>query len=261
MRSLHPSPHPLPGHLVMTVTPPTPPVTGQTRSLVLTIDRALLGFSRRWLFFLTLLCGIYVGLPFLAPVLMHFGLTGPAQAIYTLYFGLCHQLGFRSWYLFGAQAAYPRDIFQAWSGIDPNIAIQANLWAAKNFVGNEVMGWKVAYCQRDVGIYAMITLFGLFYALPQVRARLKSPPVWLYILIGIVPIGLDGFSQLFSGAPWNQFPIFSWLPNRESTPELRTLTGALFGLANAWLAYPYLEDSMREMRRELEAKLGLKPTA
>ncbi len=50
----------------------------------------------------------------------------------------------------------------------------------------------------------------------------------LWILIGLGPIGLDGFSQLFSQMDW------SWLatifPYRESTPFLRVLTGALFGI-------------------------------
>jgi hypothetical protein len=39
-------------------------------------------------------------------------------------------------------------------------------------------------------------------------------------------------------------------------PAFRVLTGALFGLMNIWLGFPYLEMSMRETRRELEAKLA-----
>ena len=44
---------------------------------------------------------------------MQAGATGPARVIYGLYGGLCHQLGYRSWYLFGERAAYPRDIFES----------------------------------------------------------------------------------------------------------------------------------------------------
>jgi hypothetical protein len=47
-----------------------------------------------------------------------------------------------------------------------------------------------------------------------------------------------------------------WLPFRESTPFLRTLTGGLFGLANMWLAYPYFEESMKEVVNDLTAKLA-----
>jgi uncharacterized membrane protein len=63
------------------------------------------------------------------------------------------------------------------------------------------------------------------------------------------PIGLDGFSQLFSQAPFNLIPM------RESTPFLRTLTGGLFGIMNVWLAYPYLEESFAEIKTDLTLKL------
>jgi uncharacterized membrane protein len=69
----------------------------------------------------------------------------------------------------------------------------------------------------------------------------------LWILIGVVPIGLDGFSQLFSQIEWSW--LTSFLPYRESTPFLRMLTGALFGFATAWFSYPYMEESMVESRQ------------
>jgi len=232
-------------------------VTGRTRDFVIAVDRGILGLSRHWLLYLNLVIFFYVGLPFLAPVFMQVGATGPARAIYTMYSGLCHQLGYRSWYLFGERAAYPRDIFESYSGINPDLP--ESLLVSRNFLGNEVMGWKVAYCERDVAIYAAIGVFGLIYALPAVRGRAR-PLNWLaYILIGIAPIAFDGFSQLLSQYPYNAlsfggFMPFAWLPYRESTPALRTLTGALFGAANAWLAFPYLAQSFTEVRRDLEAK-------
>ena len=68
-------------------------------------------------------------------------------------------------------------------------------------------------------------------------------------MIGIIPIGIDGFWQLFTTFPYNAvFHFLSFLPYHESSPLGRTLTGALFGLANVWLAYPYFEASMREAR-------------
>jgi uncharacterized membrane protein len=226
-------------------------VSGRTRDAVIAIDRAILAFSRHWLLAFNLFIFVYVGIPFLAPVLMRAGLTGPARIIYTVYSPLCHQLGYRSWYLFGEQSNYPRAEFQGRTGIDPN-----DLWGARAFLGSESLGFKVAFCQRDVAIYAGILLAGLVYSLPFVRGRLK-PLHWIaWIAIGLVPIGLDGFSQLFSNYPYNTLPLFNLLPSRESTPLLRTLTGALFGLANVWMAYPYVQESMRDVRRELEAKLA-----
>jgi uncharacterized membrane protein len=69
-----------------------------------------------------------------------------------------------------------------------------------------------------------------------------------WILIGIVPIGLDGFSQLFSQ------PTLNLIPLRESTPLLRVLTGFLFGSVTAWFGYPYVEESMIENRKFLDGK-------
>jgi hypothetical protein len=51
------------------------------------------------------------------------------------------------------------------------------------------------------------------------------------------------------------FPFLSW-PARESTPILRTATGLLFGLANVWLAYPYVEESMGETRALSAARIS-----
>lgn len=226
-------------------------VTGRTRATVLAVDRGVLAFARHWLLAFNLFILAYVGVPFLAPVLMHAGQTGLAKLIYTVYSPLCHQLGYRSWYLFGAETNYPRAVFQARTGIDPN-----DLWAARAFLGTPEMGYKVAFCERDVAIYGGLLLAGLIYGLPFVRGRLPALPWWGWILLGLVPIGLDGFSQLFSQYPYNVLPLLNRLVPRESTPLLRTLTGALFGLANVWLAYPYVEESMREVRQTLEAKLA-----
>lgn len=233
------------------MTTPTTPAANR-------LDRWVARIARHWLLLVNLFFFAYVSLPFVAPIFMKFGWTGPAQVVYTIYSPLCHQLGYRTWYLFGEQAHYPREVFQQVTGIDPN-----DIWAARAFLGTVEIGFKVASCQRDVAIYGAILLFGLVYALPGLRGKMK-PLNWVaWFALGIVPIGLDGFSQLFSQYPYNIFPIFSWIPQRESTPELRSLTGALFGLANAWLALPYLEQSMREIRAEAEAKLaqvaGMRP--
>jgi uncharacterized membrane protein len=227
------------------------PVTGRQRDLVIAIDRVILIISRHWLLYLNLLVLLYVGVPFLAPVFMQIGGTGPAHAIYTFYGALCHQLGFRSWYLFGQMPNYPRAVFQQYTGIDSN-----DLFAARAFTGNADLGYKVAFCERDVAIYGAVLLGGIIYTIPGVRRRVVPMPWLAYILIGVAPIALDGFSQLLSQYPYNLIPPFNLLPYRESTAFLRTLTGGLFGISNAWLALPYLKVSMQEVRQELERKLG-----
>jgi uncharacterized membrane protein len=237
----------------------TPPkvkikVSGRTRDVVIALDRGIFFFAQHWLAFFNLFIFVFVGLPFLAPVLMKAGATLPAGLIYRMYGPpFCHQLGYRSWFLFGERAYYPRDqgVFEAYTGIDVSVNTAQSLLAARDYIGNEQMGYKVAYCQRDIAIYGFILIGGLVYSLPFVRRRLK-PLHWLgWVLLGIVPIGLDGFTQLFSQA----LPLGDWLPPRESGPFLRTLTGGLFGLANMWLAYPYFEESMKEVMRDLSEKL------
>jgi uncharacterized membrane protein len=107
------------------------------------------------------------------------------------------------------------------------------------------VGYKIALCERDIAIYGAILLFGLVYA--ATGRRLKPLHWTLWVLLGMLPIGLDGFSQLFSQVQWAW--LESILPYRESTPFLRVLTGGLFGLTTAWFAYPYMEASMAETRQ------------
>jgi uncharacterized membrane protein len=217
-------------------------------------DRAMDWISRHYLAILNLVMLLYFGLPMLAPTFMNAGLKGPATVIYTIYKPLCHQFGFRSFFLFGEQAYYPLaeaglpnvKTFEEASGItDIHNPTNYSRVQARNFVGNETMGYKMALCERDIAIYSSIFLFGLIYAATGRRLRPLHWIVW--ILIGIAPIGLDGFSQLFSQMEWSW--LQTWLPYRESTPFLRVLTGALFGFATAWFGYPYMEDSMAESRQ------------
>jgi uncharacterized membrane protein len=233
-------------------------VTGWQRSLVLALDRGIAGFARHWLAVVNLFFFAYVGLPFAAPVLMEAHLTLPGEAIYSLYTPVCHQLAYRSWFLFGEQSYYLAPDFQARTGIEP-YTNQGRL-QAKGFLGNDQMGYKVAFCERDVAIYGGILLGGLLFG--AFRKRVPYLHWAGYLLLGVAPIALDGFSQLLSQPPFNLIPPFSFLPFRESTPFLRTLTGGLFGLAGAWFAYPYVEESMVDTKELAEDKLSrAKPKA
>ena len=218
-------------------------------------DRFSRWFSNHYMVFLNLFTGLYVLFAFMAPVFMKIGWEAPAKVIYKAYSPLCHQLAFRSFFLFGAQPYYPREL----AGMDGVIAYgqatgfnEYDLDTARDFLGNDAMGYKVALCERDIAIYSAMLLFGLIYGLTG--RKIKPLPWLLWILIGLGPIGLDGFSQLLSQTGWG---IFSWLPLRESTPFLRALTGACFGLATAWFGYPYIEESVQENRRDMELKYAV----
>ena len=214
-------------------------------------DGISLWLSRHYLALFNILIFLYVGIPFLAPVLMKVGATTPAKVIYSAYGYVCHQFAFRSWFLFGEQVAYPRSEAGIASLISYQQATGLNgydLLSARAFVGNAQLGYKVALCERDVAIYGGILLFGLLFAI--LRRKIKAIHLVVWILIGIVPIGLDGFSQLISQPPLNLIPF------RESTPILRVITGCLFGFLTAWFAYPYVEESMIENRKFLDGKFS-----
>jgi uncharacterized membrane protein len=123
-----------------------------------------------------------------------------------------------------------------------------DLLAAGQYVGAPEPGYKVALCERDVAIYGGMLLFGLLFALTG--RRIPVLPWYLWLLLGIAPIGLDGFSQLIS-----QLPV-DIIPFRESTPLLRVLTGGLFGVATAWFGYPMVEESMVTTRQVMGDKLA-----
>lgn len=248
--------------------------TSGDKKVALGLNRFVLRLSRNWLRVALFFLLTYSTLPVLAPTLMKLGVTGVANVLYTLYSPMCHQFAFRSVFLFGEQPLYPRynagsplKSFEAYAETLPEFAPDRNLglpWgavgdiytftggfqgAAREFVGNAQMGYKMTLCARDIGIYWALTAGALIYSIPNVRRRLRPVPIWIYVLLGIMPIALDGVSQLLG------YPPFNLWPPRETLPAFRIVTGVLFGLMNAWLGLPYLELSMRDTREQVENKL------
>jgi uncharacterized membrane protein len=229
--------------------------------------------ARRWLFFLNLAVAIYVGLPILAPALMNIGMTGPAGVIYRLYSPMCHQLASRSFFLFGEQPAYPRAIaggslrpiedfmpgLPEFAGASADPAQWSGfLLPARQFRGNEQMGYKMALCQRDIGIYLSILIGGLIYGIARRRGPVRPMPFWLFLVVGVGPIALDGFSQLFSqlAIGMGNQSLMQLLPLRESSPLLRSLTGIIFGLSIVWLVYPRLDVQFMLTAADFERRLA-----
>jgi uncharacterized membrane protein len=253
-------------------TPPKNPVTGWQRTIVIVLDKLIYRFSRNWVWVFNIVAFIYVGLPILAPVLMNAGVTGPARIIYLAYGPMCHQMASRSFFLFGEQSVYPRELagtdftsietymlgIPEFAGVPTDPAQWTSfLIPARQFLGNAQMGYKMALCERDIGIYGFVLIGGVLYALLHRRLRLKPLPFMAFIILGLGPIGLDGFTQLLSmyGVAANFAPLEAIFPLRESPPLLRTFTGAWFGLTLVWLAYPRIEESLKQTERDLEAKL------
>jgi uncharacterized membrane protein len=164
-------------------------------------------------------------------MLMSFGITGPAKAIYSLYSLTCHQLPERSFFI-GPKLYYSLEEIRKAMGPDAD-----NIFKRKAFVGNEELGYKIAICQRDLAIYFSILLAGIAFSL--VRGKLE-PLSFKAFLILCIPLAVDGLTQLFG--------------LRESTPPGRVFSGSLFGVALVWLLYPRIELAFREAKEVMEEK-------
>ncbi|MBC8249522.1 MAG: DUF2085 domain-containing protein [Anaerolineales bacterium] len=208
----------------------------RVEELTVFLDKLMLALAKHWLLLINLVIGVYGGLPVLAPTLMALGYTRPAEIIYTIYKPLCHQLSQRSFFLFGSRLAYSLETLQELLGPET----LANDSLASAFIGNPAFGYKMAYCQRDTAMYGSLLLAGMVFGL--VRHRLRPLPFVLYLIL-LVPLAIDGLVQL--------------LTSYESTWQLRTITGSIFGVATVWFAYPYLEEGMGELRRTISEKLHL----
>jgi uncharacterized membrane protein len=158
------------------------------------------------------------------------------------------------------------EIGAVWPGSDPNILRQ--------FVGNADFGWKVAYSDRMVSMYTGFWLAAMVFAL--VRHRLRPLPLWGYFLL-ILPMAIDGTTHFLSdlnpvGLGQGFRDTNAWLAQLTggSLPAtfyagdglgsfnswMRLITGALFGIASVWLAFPYAEAAFFEVREELERKFA-----
>lgn len=218
------------------------------------IRRELDFLPRKFLLILGVILGIYVGLPFLAPLLMKTGWTGPAQVIYFIYSFFCHQLPQRSYFLFGTKATYSlAEIQAAWQ---PTL----NPVILRQFIGNPDMGWKVAWSDRMVSMYTSLWLFGVVWR--WLGQRLPALPWWGVVLF-LLPMAVDGTSHLISdlsGIGQGFRDSNSWLAALTGqvlsdsfyrgdalgsfNSMMRIFTGVLFGTGLVWFCYPYLAGSL-----------------
>jgi uncharacterized membrane protein len=191
-----------------------------------------LGAFRHWLLTLNVAFGVFLAGAFAAPILAALGFSTASDALYAAYHFACHQWAFRSFFVFGQQPLSLYDPQQLTDlGVDPF-----------TFIGNPSVGWKMAFCERDVAIYVGLLSGGLLYA----RRRALQPLGFVGYGALILPMALDGVTQLFG-----------W---RESTWELRVGTGLLFGLASAWLVLPRLQVAFASPPRA-NAYSPIAPTA
>lgn len=226
-----------------------------------TSDKISYWFSKHYIWVILSVLFLYITLPFVAPIAMKYDKPGIAKPIYSAYRLVCHELAFRSWFLFGDQPAYPReaahfkeDEWLTYEEVTGSSSANnaGEIWDASRFSGEELdgaIGYKVALCQRCLAIYGMLFLFGILFVLTG--RRIPQLPWYVWLLVGLVPIGLDGFSQLIS-----QMINLPWFDYRESTPVLRTLTGSLFGITTGWFGFPAIQETADEVKAMVKAKMA-----
>lgn len=213
--------------------------------------------ERHWLAAFNTGWGLFVTLPWLAPVLMWSGLTGLGRAFYFVYGFFCHQLPERSWFLFGPEFSYSQlQIAESWGRALPEIS---NELVRRQFIGTAELGWKVAWSDRMVSMYTAIFLFGLLYALlREINFRVPPMPWWLFLLF-ISPLGLDGITHMVNDVFRLDFRqtndwavaltggIFSTSFYQDDAflslnSWLRLVTGVLFGFGVVGFLWPLMEQ-------------------
>ena len=211
-------------------------------------------FKANWLTIFLALYGLFVFLPFFAPIMMEWNLPGLGKAIYGVYSFVCHQLPQRSLFFFGPKLMYSVDeVRAAWQ-------MTENPLILRQFIGNQEMGWKVAWSDRMISMYGGIWVAGLVWALFGKR-KLKIP-ILIFILLAF-PMAFDGITHLisdFSGITagfrytndWlaaltgNYFSASFYVGDAVGSFNswARWLSGLLFGFGLVWWAFPYVSESL-----------------
>ncbi len=209
--------------------------------------------AAHWLQAFLLAYGLWIWLPWFAPVFMHVGWQGPARVIYFIYSFFCHQLPERSFFLFGTSSMYSlSQIQQVWQNT-------TNPLVLRQFIGNPIMGWKLAWSDRMVSFYGGVWLFALIWW--PLRRKVHPLPWWGLALF-LVPIVIDGGSHAVSDLAgidqgfreanrWlvllthDVLPSWFYVGNALGSFNswVRLITGLLAGLGLVWFVFPYMEDS------------------
>ena len=200
----------------------------------------------------TLVWGIFVSLPFLAPMFMHWGWSEAGHLIYRIYSFTCHQLPQRSFFLFGPKTMYPLADIQAAFQATNNPAI------LRQFIGNPELGWKVGWSDRMFSMYTFILPATWIWV--AFRKKLGYLSIW-GLLFFLAPMILDGTTHLISdiagfGQGFRDSNIWLASITNNSLPAsfyagdalgsfnswMRLLSGAFFAIGIVWFALSYIYE-------------------
>lgn len=137
----------------------------------------------------------------------------------------------------------------------------------RQFIGNEAMGWKVAWSDRMVSFYTTVWLFALLWW--PFRRKIKPLSWWGFALF-LLPIALDGGTHFISDLAgieqgfrennlWlavltnHTFPTWFYVGNALGSFNswMRLITGPIASIGIVWLVFPYLYQT-QTLNQELD---------
>jgi len=155
-------------------------------------ERILGFFHDHWLAIINTVLATFIGIALVTPLAFAAGLTGPASGVFDVFRVFCAQTPSHSFF---------------------------------------IAGYQTCLCSRCLAIYTSILLAGVAVAFLRKNRHLRALP-WYVWLLGMIPMALDGFTQLFG--------------LRESNLALRLLTGVIFGVTTAWFLLPQIEEAANQ---------------
>ncbi|MEM4137185.1 MAG: DUF2085 domain-containing protein [Candidatus Anstonellaceae archaeon] len=167
-----------------------------------------------WIFFIAIfLFNFFV---VLAPILKLFKYDEVADGIYFGFSFTCHQLNSRSLCLFNNSIEDCTTNSSKLEYIKTNTVVKENK-----------IGYKLAVCARDVGIYFSMLLGTIVWGFINKKdlKNIDQPPL-LFFILSLIPIGIDGLGQLMG----------LW----ESSNQIRLISGFIAGFACVFYIIPLI---------------------
>lgn len=180
---------------------------------------------------------VYAALPILSPILLKLDLKRYGWWIQTVYRFFCHQRAERSLFLFGEKLSYSFDELHGYG--------YGSTMLGYPFIGNEQLGYKIAYCTRDTFMYSLMTIVGFIISIIRREIKVK----WWIIVGLILPMTIDGIIQFFSEATFlvqDKIGITLEKPFYLSNNLTRAVTGALFGIGIGLFVFSELKSAAKE---------------
>ncbi|HOU76270.1 MAG TPA: DUF2085 domain-containing protein [Candidatus Dojkabacteria bacterium] len=185
---------------------------------------------------------LYNLVAWLAPIFMLVGLEKAGKVIYTIYSPLCHQLPERSTYI-GGEAIWPTsyNLYEAGYTSIKDDSLVSHINDGRDFYGNEKIGYKVAFCSRDLGIYTALIIVMLLVFLTKINFQKINLFLRIFLLF---PMAIDGGVQLISSYLY-ELGTIDELFYQSNNPK-RIITGMIFGAGVALLLFPYVKEELNE---------------